>query len=109
MGCWSCHQQGLCFFFFLSEVDSLLRRWKTHVAEAFMVEIHHHLLPFYSAGSQDRQVSVNRCEQKKKNSNRVRLVLTVLLFKNQTTFHCSTLCNCGDDRCDPTAAGITPA
>lgn len=79
--------------FFFSEVNLLLWRWKTHVAEAFMVEIHHHLLPFYSAGSQDRQVSVKRCWQKKeKKSNRVRLVLTFFYYSRTKPLFSAPLC-----------------
>lgn len=97
----------LCLF---QKVDPLLRRWKTHVAEAFMVEIHHHLLPFYSAGSQDRQVSVNRC-WREKDKTPPELDSNSLFYysKTELLFRCNTLRCCEDDRCDPTAAGITPA
>lgn len=79
------HQTLVMVSFSFSEVNLLLWRWKTHVAEAFILEIHHHLLPFYSAGSQDRQVSVKRCWQQKK-SNRVRLVLTFFIIQEPNLF-----------------------
>lgn len=49
-----------------------------------MVEIHHHLLPFYSAGSQDRQVSVKRCWQKKKKKKATELDLYSLFYYSRT-------------------------
>lgn len=70
--------------FFFSDADPLLRRWKTHVAEAFMVEIHHHLLPFYSAASQGRKVSVNRCWQKKRRKKATEFDLYSLFYYSRT-------------------------
>lgn len=49
-----------------------------------MVEIHHHLLPFYSAGSQDRQVSVKRCWQKNKKKKATELDLYSLFYYSRT-------------------------
>lgn len=57
-----------------------------------MVEIHHHLLPFYSAGSQDRQVSVKRCWQKKKKATELDLYSLFFYYSRTKPLFSAQLC-----------------
>lgn len=57
----------------------------------------------------DRFLESDVCKKKKKRATEFDSYSLFLWFKNRTTFLCTTLCDCGDDRCDPTAAGVTPA
>lgn len=51
------HEHGFCFFL---RGRSSAPAMENPCGRSIYGGNHHHLLPFYSAGSQDRQVSVNR-------------------------------------------------